>query len=283
MPLQPAAPTPPLASTAAVPRSPLVGGGGGGSGSSSSFLSHSPRSPRAQLAAPPPPSTPTRSLLATTAALTKPSPDPFLLPSQVRSPTLAPLRLHLCPSAAMLRALASAAKASSGFLSASEFLEAVCGWDCATTSAALGSGSAGVHQFLNTLFSLVAREASASSRGWQAGHATVDFRLLAIALLPALPLSPAPQRLELLWSLFAVKQGSLPPKQLISGVCSLGVGRVALHTDDPAAQDCWRTRGSIEAHARALVGAAFEDTRVGGKMDFPTFEAWLKRRQLALL
>ena len=229
-----------------------------------------------------PPPSPPRGLFSTTATLCSPSPDPFLLPAHAASAALAPLRLHLCPSQALVRALASAARATTGFLTQSDFSASVCAWD----AAAAAQPPAPPPPLLAALFALLAREAHPTSRSWHAGHASLDFRLLAAALLPCLPLTPAPARLELLWSLY--EPAGLSPRQLISVCTAVAAGRVALALDAALAsgegvEDCWRVRGSIERHARALAGAAFEDSKVaGGRMTCAAFQQWLSLRRVAL-
>lgn len=231
-----------------------------------------------------PPPSPARGLFSTTATLCSPSPDPFLLPpAHAASAALAPLRLHLCPSQALVRALASAARTTTGFLTQPAFSASVCAWDAAALPP---QPPAPPPPLLPALFALLAREAHPTSRSWHAGHASLDFRLLAAALLPALTLTPAPARLELLWSLY--DPSGLSPRQLISVCTAVAAGRVALALDAALAggegmEDCWRVRGSIERHARALAAAAFEDSKVaGGRMTCAAFQQWLSLRRLAL-
>ena len=261
-----------------LPASPALGASGG------SLLLASARS-GAGAPAPQPPASP-RGLFATTATLTSPSPDPFLLPHQpAPPPALAPLRLHLCPAQALLRALAGAARASSGFLTQPAFEAAVAAWDAAPPAAS-PSPLPSPSPLLATLFALVAREAQPASRSWHHGHASLDFRLLAAALLPLLALTPPAARLEALWSLY--EPSGLSARQLAGAGAAVGAGRVALAlaaADAPGAppqEDAWRVRGSIERHARALAGAAFEDSKVlGGRMGARAFQAWLEMRRVS--
>ena len=204
-----------------LPASPALGASGG------SLLRARARA-GAGAPAPQPPASP-RGLFATTATLTSPSPDPFLLPHQpAPPPALAPLRLHLCPAQALLRALAGAARASSGFLTQPALEAAVAAWDAA----------------------------------------------------------PPAARLEALWSLY--EPSGLSARQLAGAGAAVGAGRVALAlaaADAPGAppqEDAWRVRGSIERHARALAGAAFEDSKVlGGRMGARAFQAWLEMRRVS--